>query len=177
MCVICYKPAGVPMPDRTEIQAMACANPHGFGFCTTSGKYYKTTSLKAFTRRLAEVRDGEGCLMHFRLATHGSVRRANCHPFKGGGVFFAHNGILPYPSVNDRTDSEYAFRRVFLPALQKYGIGSTELADVCNAVRGSSRLVFMQGHSVRLLGKFDRLNGCYYSNLRWLYYLYRFNFG
>lgn len=49
--------------------------------------------------------------MHFRFATHGSVRNRNCHPFRDGDLFFAHNGVLPYPSVGDRTDSEFAFLR------------------------------------------------------------------
>lgn len=170
MCVICFKPAGVPMPDRTEIRAMAAANPHGFGFCTTTGKYFKTTSYRAFVASLAEVSDDEGCVMHFRYATHGSIKRGNCHPFAGGGVFFAHNGILPYPSVNDHTDSEYAFRNVFLPALCRHGLDSDEFAYVCDANRGVSRLAFMQGSRVRLFGDFCRAHGRYYSNMRWRFF-------
>lgn len=44
MCVICVKPAGVPMPALAEIKAMAEANPHGFGFCTSTGKFYKSSN-------------------------------------------------------------------------------------------------------------------------------------
>lgn len=40
MCVICVKPVGVPMPALAEIKAMAEANPHGFGFCTSTGKWF-----------------------------------------------------------------------------------------------------------------------------------------
>lgn len=111
MCVICVKPAGVPMPALAEIKAMAEANPHGFGFCTSTGKFYKSTDFAIFAERLADVRTDEACVMHFRFATHGSVRNRNCHPFRDGDLFFAHNGVLPYPSVGDRTDSEFAFLR------------------------------------------------------------------
>lgn len=38
MCVICVKPAGVPMPALAEIKAMSKANPHGFGFCTRTSR-------------------------------------------------------------------------------------------------------------------------------------------
>lgn len=38
MCVICVKPAGVPMPALAEIKAMSEANPHGFGFCTQTSR-------------------------------------------------------------------------------------------------------------------------------------------
>ena len=68
MCVICVKPAGVPMPALAEIKAMAEANPHGFGFCTSTGKFYKSTDFAIFAERLADVRTDEACVMHFRFA-------------------------------------------------------------------------------------------------------------
>ena len=66
--MICVKPAGVPMPALAEIKAMAEANPHGFGFCTSTGKFYKSTDFAIFAERLADVRtfgkwfEMDGCL-------------------------------------------------------------------------------------------------------------------
>lgn len=171
MCVICVKPAGVPMPALAEIKAMAEANPHGFGFCTSTGKFYKSTDFAIFAERLAEVRTDESCVMHFRFATHGSVRNRNCHPFRDGDLFFAHNGVLPYPSVGDRTDSEYAFRNILAPVVREYGLRSPELTAAVDAIIGGSRFAFLRGADVLTFGKWFEMDGCLYSNLTWLYYV------
>lgn len=171
MCVICVKPAGVPMPALAEIKAMAEANPHGFGFCTSTGKFYKSTDFAIFAERLADVRTDEACVMHFRFATHGSVRNRNCHPFRDGDLFFAHNGVLPYPSVGDRTDSEYAFRNILAPVVREYGLRSPELAAAVDAIIGGSRFAFLRGADVLTFGKWFEMDGCLYSNLTWRYYV------
>lgn len=107
--------------------------------------------------------------MHFRLATHGSVRCRNCHPFRDGDLFFAHNGVLPYPSVGDRTDSEFAFRNVLAPVVREYGLRSPELTAAVEAIIGGSRFAFLQGADVLTFGKWLEMDGCLYSNTIWLY--------
>lgn len=93
MCVLIYKPKDVKMPDARKLQMAFKANPHGCG-CVSEKMYFKSLSFAAFMRNLAKVNDSEACIIHFRLATHGSIKRANCHPFRQGYVYFAHNGII-----------------------------------------------------------------------------------
>lgn len=47
-------------------------------------------------------------VFHTRMATHGSVCTANCHPFRHGGLVLAHNGVATEfgNMLDDRTDSE-----------------------------------------------------------------------
>ena len=92
---------------------MHCANPHGCGIVTPSD-HYKGMSIDMLLRHLKKRDISEPCLMHFRLATHGSIKRANCHPFldEESGTWFMHNGILNVDPIGDMTDSETAFREI-----------------------------------------------------------------
>ena len=175
MCVICVKPKGVEMPSREIIRAMYRANRDGCGFCTPT-KYYRGHSFGAFMQNVREVRRDEPCIMHFRLATHGSVKRSNCHPFYDAetGTYFAHNGILNVIPYKDTTDSETAFRSLFVPCISRYGIDAGETKVSIAQVRANtgSRFAFMQGEDIRLFGEFESYDGCMFSNLRFLYYVY-----
>lgn len=169
MCVICIKPAGVEMPAKEILDAMAIRNSHGFGFATSSGKNFKTTNYNLFLRELDKVTASEACVIHMRWATHGSVKTNNCHPFydKDTGYWFAHNGVLPIASVNDKTDSEIAFRDMFVPALKRYGIESREFDHVVDDIRGYSKFVFMKGIDIYIYGNYTEIDNCYYSNTYW----------
>lgn len=168
MCVIIVKPAGVKMPTNEIINAAYHANPHGCGFASTN-HHYKGLSIKSFKKHLAQVSDYEPCIIHFRLATHGSIKRANCHPFNRGDVYFAHNGILDVKPIGDMTDSETAFQEVIYPAIEKYGYGSKGMDVAVAKVIGYSKFAFLKGDDVRIFGDFIAGDdGCYYSNLRFL---------
>lgn len=178
MCVIIVKPAGVALPASDVLNAAAKANPHGFGFATST-RIFKSLNLNAFMRELAKVPAFEPCIMHFRYATHGSIKRANCHPFfmgdaMLGNVVFAHNGILDVEPVGDMTDSETAFRYIIYPAICDYGFGSAEADQIINEARGFSKFALMNGSDVRLYGNFEQAgDGCYYSNYNFVRYLTR----
>ena len=143
-------------------------NPHGCGFCTPT-KEYKGLTFRSFLKRIQEVGD-EPVLIHFRYATHGSVKRSNCHPFYDSvsDTHFMHNGVLNIYPQEDITDSEYAFRNFFVPDLRKYGLHSNELKEDIYHNIGSSRFAFMQGEEVRLYGDFRKIDRCFYSNTRFL---------
>lgn len=174
MCVIIAVPAGQPLPPLSELRAAFATNPHGAGFVTKSS-HYKSLHFGTFYRHLSERDINEACIIHFRYATHGSKSVKNCHPFYKGGVWFAHNGVLPYPSINDRTDSWLYFNNVVWPAMKKYGYGSLEVGVELNlmAHRHHSRFATLKNGEMRLYGDFTKRNGCYYSNLnhlwRWAY--------
>lgn len=85
------------MPSRDILGKIKRLNHNGYGFVSTN-HFHKGLDYRTFLCHLSEVSDDEDCIIHFRLATHGSICRANCHPFSLDGIYFAHNGVLPiYP--------------------------------------------------------------------------------
>jgi len=170
MCVICVKPKGAKMPSDEIIKAMYQANHDGCGFCTPT-KSYKGLSFASFMREIKNVPDSEPCIMHFRWATHGSVKRSNCHPFYDAEsqTWFAHNGILDIRPVGDMTDSETAFRYKIAPIISIYGFGSKEFKKAVKDVIGVSRFAFLNGEDVAMFGNFFDRFGCYYSNLNFVH--------
>lgn len=172
MCVIIYKPAGVPMPSKDILTACYHANSDGVGFCTPNAMF-KGTDVNSILRELSKVKTCEPCLIHFRFATHGSVCDANCHPFANNKTYFMHNGVLSIRPVGDMTDSETAFRKYIVPRIEKYGLSSKSVELAVNKMIGGSKFAFMQGYRVYLFGRFESYEGCLYSNLRWQYHLDR----
>lgn len=171
MCVIIYKPEGIELPDKELLQLAHFHNPDGCGFCTPR-KSFKGLSFDSFMRNVKDTDADEPLLIHFRFATHGSVRRANCHPFydKATGTYFMHNGVLSnIRTTGDRTDSECAFERYIKPVL-RYGLDSWMFGRAVYEIIGGSRFAFMQGGEVRLFGDFTLFEGCAFSNLRFLCY-------
>jgi hypothetical protein len=167
MCVICYIPKGVPTPPREIIKAMHYANPHGMGMVTPAD-YYKGMSVEMLLRHLRYRDISQPCLLHFRLATHGSIRRANCHPFydEESDTWFMHNGILNIEPIGDMTDSETAFRAILAPEIQSHGLCSDDLRYAVKSIIGCSKFAFLQGDDVKLFGEYQRWLGCWFSNLR-----------
>lgn len=158
------------MPKREILKACATANPDGFGF-VSERDYYKTMSFDRFLDRLAMVNKDEACIIHFRLATHGRKRRGNCHPFKKGDLYFAHNGILPIVPDYDKTDSETAFKRYLAKPAATYGLRSWQLQRAVDAIIGTSKFAFMRDGEIATFGSFVTIDGVRYSNTRWQAYM------
>lgn len=174
MCVLIIKHAHNQLPSYSTLRACYNANPHGCGFSTPS-RIYKTLDFEKFINELYKVDEAEPCILHFRLATHGSIKRSNCHPFLDTrtGVTFAHNGILNIIPRGDKTDSETAFRDLFMPIIKNEGIYSPDLKAEVYKVIGSSKFAFMDADgNLKTFGQFTMYgDGCYYSNTRWIYHL------
>lgn len=174
MCVIIYVPKGVELPSIEELKAACTRNHHGCGFVSESDNY-KSLHFSTFMRRLAKRRIDENVIIHFRLATHGSVKVNNCHPFYKGGFWFAHNGVLPIVSENDKTDSQICFERYIYPTIKKYGWGSDKHIEVMKKWTAyGSKFAMMHKGEVLTSGDFIERNGCYYSNLIHLSYMKKF---
>lgn len=169
MCCIIYKPKGVQMPNLDTLAKIKKLNHNGYGFVSTD-HFHKGLDYRTFLRHLSEVGDDEDCIIHFRLATQGSICRANCHPFEKDGVYFAHNGVLRTLPVNDMTDSEIVFRyQIYPDVIQRYGYGTKQADWAIRQICGnSSRFAMMYQGEVRLYGDYKIVDGVYYSNLRWL---------
>ena len=102
-------------------------------------------------------------------ATTGSVKTSNCHPFRRGNVFFAHNGVLSIQPTGDMTDSETAFEKYIYPAIAEYGYADSMKDYVISNIIGGSKFAMMRlgDRNVKLYGDYImQPDGCYYSNLR-----------
>ena len=165
MCVIIIKAAGQQLPTDTELRNAHRRNPHGCGFVSKS-HHYKGMNFETFLKYIHKVPKEEACIIHFRLATHGSKCKANCHPFNRGNIWFAHNGILSIRPEGDMTDSETAFQNIIYPAIQKYGFKSSYVTRVIDKIIGYSKFAMMdENGNVRTFGQFIIFNGRLYSNL------------
>lgn len=173
MCVICYIPKGAKTPPKEIVKAMHYANPHGMGMVTPTD-HYKGMSVEMLLRHLRRRDISQPCLLHFRLATHGSIKRANCHPFhdEESGTWFMHNGILGIEPIGDMTDSETAFRKILAPEIQAHGLASDDLRYAVKSIIGCSKFAFLQGDKVELFGDYQRWCGWWFSNLRFRWYIF-----
>ena len=152
------------MPSKSELKQAYKHNPDGCGFASPS-LAYKSLSFGAFWHQLKRVPQDQPCIIHFRWATHGAVTTDNCHPFYGGGVWFAHNGVINIRPYVGLTDSETAFRRYLLPAILDHGFDSKEFMVTVRSLIGGSKFAFLEGNEVHTYGPFIEYRGCLYSNL------------
>lgn len=175
MCVIMIKKAGEKLPSKDVLKAGFKANSDGCGFATSGGYVWKGLRFGDFYREFtAHVKEDESVMIHFRWATHGSVKKANCHPFTAevgdNKVVFMHNGVLSIPSANDMTDSEICFRGTIMPALVNSNFKITgEVKRVINKVIGGSKFAILINGDMHLFGSWERYDGLICSNLRFLW--------
>lgn len=170
MCIIIVKPMGAKMPPKSILDSCRALNPHGFGFATKD-RIYKTLSYEDFCREIRSISKEESAILHFRYATHGSIREANCHPFRDedSGVSFAHNGILDIAPHGDMTDSETAFRTILVPVIREHGLRSDRFITTAHSIIGGSRFAFIdRDGEYSLYGPFTQYRDCWYSNTRFL---------
>ena len=145
MCIMILKPKNVSVPTYDTLCRCARHNPHGFGFSIPNNKPFKTLDFDRFIEEIYSVDENLPMIIHFRYATHGSIKPSNCHPFKddSNGLIFAHNGVLGINTLRDKTDSETAFKLLFSPSADKYGFGSQSFKNAVETIRGNSRFGFM----------------------------------
>lgn len=172
MCVLITKPSYENLPSYDILYACADANPHGFGFATPT-KYFRAMDVEKFMTEIDKIDKAEPCIIHFRYATTGSRKTNNCHPFKEDGVIFAHNGVLNIKTMNDMTDSETAFKGLILPRIKKYGFDSASVNHICQKLthESGSKFALMKDGEIKRFGEFTLLDGCYFSNTRFMRYL------
>jgi len=185
MCILILKPKGVKLPDYTTLCRCAKRNPHGYGYAVQGQKPFKTLDYNKFIDSLYSVDEDKAMMIHFRLATHGSIKPSNCHPFRDeiNGLIFAHNGVLNIRTLKDKTDSETAFKLLFSPSSDKFGYGSKQFTNAVESIRGDSRFGFMNDDGdIIAFGRFYDFSGniakngvfrpkgkLYFSNAGFLY--------
>lgn len=138
--------------------------------------FKEMTSFKNFYDTYLKVREADmskKIVLHFRIATHGQVDRANCHPFLvNKRLGFVHNGIisgLPYSS--DYSDT-YMFNKHIL---QKMPNGFLQHKGICTLMEefiSYSKLIFLDDkNNSTIIGeeKGDWDDGNWYSNTTYKY--------
>lgn len=178
MCIIAAKMPGADWPGIDIINNCCVNNPDGFSIAWNEDgelKTFRTMDRAEFVARYHTLSstlcpETTGAIIHARWATHGSKKLENCHCWTGGGLAFAHNGVLHnVPNRDDMTDSETFFRDYFLPVYEKNGWETA--SRVAKAIAGPSRFAWIDttGH-IYLLGDWvkyqeqGRKGKLYFSN-------------
>jgi hypothetical protein len=182
------------LPEQ-RLRDMFSSNPDGAGFMFTRDKQVHIRKgfmkFKHFLRALNDegITKSDILIMHFRIATAGSVSPQNTHPFPvstnlkdlratstSTDMAMAHNGIISYAhdTKNDLSDTMTFIREVLAEKHIKDNIYETSVLSLVEMAVGTSRLVFMDGEGqFSLIGDWmeDKIanDGCFYSNLafRW----------
>lgn len=126
MCLLSFYPADVT-PDTDALSNGAYVNDDGHGFAVVAGKRIivrrgmdAERMVAEFARIRSKHRSGPA-LFHSRFGTHGTLTKANCHPFRIGHdsrTVLAHNGILPksvQPKKGDKRSDTRIAAEDFLP--------------------------------------------------------------
>ena len=171
MCILIAKPKGVKSPTIEVMKKCWDNNPDGAGVSWSDGDkivlekgFMKWDDFKHFYKNLNV--DDKNVIFHFRIATHGTVKPENTHPFVvDENTVAAHNGILSgIKNELDLTDSETFFKRICAPILKNYTIKSEEFNYMINACIGTSKLAFIQKSGIYMWGNFIEESGVFYSN-------------
>lgn len=172
MCILIAKPAGIEKPSKELMKTCWDNNPDGAGIAWSDGRklYLRKGMMKwqDFETVYDELElKNAPAIIHFRIATHGTVKPENTHPFNvNERIIAAHNGVLTVKNEGDRTDSETFFKRICAPILKSYPIESKEF-DLCvQALIGSSKLAFITDRGkIITYGAFNEHEKVLYSNL------------
>lgn len=167
MCIIVYKPHSIEV-GLDLLEDCWSVNRDGAGLMfAEDGKlkvakgFMKWRDFKKYFKKFGKDRmTALPMTFHFRIATHGSVGPANCHPFLiHDGLGFAHNGIISevnIPKESDISDTE-AFAQQYLASLNHSLVGGltinhlaapnryggTPINKLLGRFIGGSKLMFM----------------------------------
>ena len=163
MCLIIHKPKGATI-EKWILESAKEYNPDGIGIMANSSS---ERFLKIATDKVYDKINGlDNAVIHFRMATHGAVDIANCHPFKlHGGIFLMHNGIMnSYNPPKDSKDSDTAtFVKEFCnPSIAVNGKLNLKLFE--SAMTGQVMALMHRHGRITRHGNFHDYEGCYYSN-------------
>ena len=172
MCIIIAKARKQQGPTWDSIMHATQRNPDGFALAYSLGRGRKPRIIRSMKR--ADVLDvlkgivnckAASWILHARIATHGSKRLENCHCWQDAdtGLIFAHNGILSVHPEGDMTDSETAFRRLLVPAMQAGG-GEAFEAAVSTIIGFSKFAVMDHTGEIYLYGSYLEEEEASYSN-------------
>ena len=178
MCVIIHNPAGKPVSLETLKQCEDYSS-DGIGLATYQTKKGLAHVVRDFTdlndavkRFPFIIRGGTRYTLHFRLATSGAVNYLNRHPFAVDDIHLSespnytarrilfHNGIVGHGTTSQ---SDTAILATILSELTTKESTDALLTMLANG----NRFLYYDGKIVTLYGKWDLIEGVYFSNRAW----------
>lgn len=185
MCIIIGKPEGEALPDEKTLENCFENNPHGAGFMYRDKGIIQIRKGFMTLPDMLTALDGAGVnekheiIYHFRIATAGSIKPENCHPFPASADItelrqahiktaygIAHNGILNYKEdlENDLSDT----MSFVINVLSHKDVISTfheqRIQEVLKPIISGSKFAVMTPFETHLAGDFIEDNGLFYSN-------------
>lgn len=158
------------MPGDQLLRAAAAANSDGCGIMSSSGYIGKCLydDIDEFLTKVESLPKEEEVAVHFRWATHGSVKESNCHPFTYNDFAVMHNGVLPIQSKHDKTDSQLFLSQALGPLLQIFGADSFVVKSMLDATGNRFAVLDRKRKKINIFGSWSNIDGVYYSNLRFV---------
>ena len=189
MCIIAIKPENAPI-DWGILNNCERSNPDGGGYAYAIGN--KVIIRKGFFTNddIKRSLDSEGIdltatqiMFHYRIATHGKVAPATCHPFPLSSdtdelceldletnIAVAHNGIIPNMPDDSLLSDTMQYIKLYLAPLGKRILNRT-VQDLVT-LASSSKIALLTPDGVHLLGEFilDKKSGWTFSNNSYIPY-------
>jgi predicted glutamine amidotransferase len=152
MCIAIYHDQSCPLSPE-EFNTSWSNNPDGGGFAyfdeaneiAIKKSMDKGEMYDMYYKAIEEYGQTSPFLVHFRIATHGSVNLSNAHPFRvNANTVMIHNGMIPVimDKKQKRSDTR-VFVEEYLPRLPKNWYDDEYLVDMVQEYIGNSKLVFM----------------------------------
>lgn len=183
MCIVIYQPKGKQV-QKAILQKAFENNPDGAGFMVQKDKEapYMMKGFfdfdKFYKSYLPFSKGDYNVAIHFRIATHGTVNKDNCHPFKissdiADTVLFngradsliMHNGIIS--SIMTPRNLPYSDTMNFIAKILCWmkDLKSKDLTEVLENLENYSKFCIMRkGFDPILAGLFIEDRGIFYSN-------------
>ena len=188
MCIIAIKKKGNPLPSESIMETMFKNNSDGAGFAYhLNGKVIIQKGFmtyNAFRRALNKVEEvidvqNTSMLFHFRIATHGGVKPALCHPFPLSrkipnlkrlyaqtNLAIVHNGVIPIEPKGDISDTmEYIRTNLVDRSNRNFEFYRSKRQRKAILAEINSKMAFLDCNgNVYTVGEFIEDNGIMYSN-------------
>ena len=173
MCVIVYghkDTLSKKLDMRKMLECMAVSNPDGVGILLKNGskidvlKDVDPWALIDSKDVIKDIKNSDTFVIHFRLATHGTVSLSNVHPFQiGEDSYLVHNGCLSYLGDDHQSDT-YQLADILkeLSPVSRYRLLNTLVQS------GNGKFLTVSPDSLVTYGQFEKYLGVYVSNLYWL---------
>lgn len=192
MCIICAKPAGVPMPSNKIIKNMWEGNDDGAGIMWASSNkvhikkgFMKYGEFKRFINKMKKHYDLTQIplVMHFRITTHGGTKPQNCHPFPvtskikklqtlemSTDLGVAHNGTITIDNPPEISDT-MAYIATKMTRMRTKNGSFYRSEKMRNKIKKeiTSKMCFLDSKGdLYFIGDFIEEDGVFYSNSSYL---------
>jgi glutamine phosphoribosylpyrophosphate amidotransferase len=167
------KEKGVSLPSKSVLETCFQNNPDGAGIMFVRGGKVVIDKghmkFEDFWRayRSHKLTKDDTIVFHFRIATAGRIRPANCHPFPisadiksltalkfNSDVAMAHNGVIGH-GEGDISDTMVFVRDVLAEALVRENLENPAIIELIEGYIGNSRVVILKADGSLLFYGYD----------------------